>query len=183
MEPRNSLLSNLKDERLKAIFFPSKEGRLQLEKVRINLQAIYRKEGTKEDFDSLIKKVEAVIRKTPEYKEWVRIRGSEEDYCQLCGIPFDETGLRKEVHHTPFTLYELVQAKIEERIKADAPIKTEEIVEDVINDHLDGNVPSLVLCPCCHKRLHYERKEFGHEVTLEEKLQKLLEEQKPNSEG
>jgi len=41
---------------------------------------------------------------------------------------------------------------------------------------LSGEVMSVVVCPCCHKRLHYERKEFGNEVSLEKRIQRLVEE-------
>jgi hypothetical protein len=169
---------DLKNEKVKEFFFPSGETRKELEIVRNEIEKIYRKELSKDEFDKLVKRIESVIRNMPEYKRWVSIRGSEENYCQLCGVPFEETGLKREVHHTPFTLYELVASKIEERLNSEEPIKTEEIIEDVINEHLENNVPSVVLCKCCHKRLHYERKEYGNEVSLETKLRELYDDER-----
>ena len=161
-------------DNLKEFLLPSQEEQKQLEQIKLSLDNIYNKNTDKKEFDKLISQVEKVIRDMPEYKLWAKVRASQFEYCQLCGIPFDETGLKKHVHHTPVTLYEIVVAELEEMLKerteknqsGNIPINTIELIDRVIEKHLSGEVMSVVLCPCCHKRCLYEKKEFGDEVTL-----------------
>jgi len=156
-------------------FIPSPNELHELEKVKIELDTIYRKNTDMKEFDKLIKQVEKVIREMPEYKKWASIRAEAHDKCQLCEIPFEETGLKKHVHHTPLTLYEIVVGEVEEMLRGGNRIDTLELVDRVIEKHLSGEVMSVVVCPCCHKRCHYEKKEYGNEVTLENKLRELEE--------
>jgi tRNA(Ile)-lysidine synthase TilS/MesJ len=173
----NNNFSKEDREVIKQFLLPSSKEIAQLEKVEIELNDIYYQRCDKKEFDHLIKQIEKVIRYMPEYRRWSQIRASEHDYCQLCGVPFDETGLRKEVHHTPLTLYEIVVEELRQMTETEqAFVKTTDLIDRVIEKHLSGEVMSVVICPCCHKRLHYERKEFGNEVSLEKRIQQLAEE-------
>jgi len=165
------------EETLKQFFLPSQKEISRFEKVGIELNDIYYQRSDKKEFDNLIKQVEKVIRDMPEYKKWSQIRASEHDYCQICGIPFEETGLKKHVHHTPVTLYEIVVKELKQMTEAEQQfVKTTELIDRVIEKHLSGEVMSIVVCPCCHKRCHYEKKEFGNEISLERRLQELEQE-------
>ena len=169
------------DERVKEFLYPDTEEQKKLDNVISHLSEIYNRGTDKKEFDKLISQVEKVIRDMPEYKMWASIRAESKDYCQLCGVPFDETGLKKHVHHTPLTLYEIVVAELNEMLSqrtgdGETPIiRTIELIDRVVEKHLSGEVSSVVLCPCCHKRCHYEKKEYGGEITLDRKLYELTQ--------
>jgi len=169
------------NELLKSLIFPEPEYRREIEKIPDDINEILNKNTEPKEFEKVVKKIENAIRTLPEYKEWAKRRASEYQYCQLCKIPFDETGLRREVHHTPLTLYEIVVQVINELIDAQEHITSAKVIGEVINRHLSNEVGSLVLCPCCHKRLHYERKEYGAEYSLDKLINEMLDQYNQDS--
>jgi len=109
----------------------------------------------------LIKKLERLIRNSPEYKIWADECRKDYDRCPRCNTPSEIDPL--EVHHTPETLFDIVENKITALLKEDEEkfikfYKPIDIVKIILDMHLNNEVSYEVLCSSCHKREHNERK-------------------------
>ena len=123
------------------------------------------------EFHNLVEDIEKTIRQTPEYKLWSIKHRKSVDKCQVCGIEFNKK-IKAEVHHTPLTLYEIVVNALDELINSGKELTTTEVIDKVIDWHVNEKIGSLTICTCCHKQAHYEREEFGEEITINSVLRK-----------
>ena len=109
----------------------------------------------------LIKTLEQLIRKSPEYKIWANKCRSNYDFCPKCGVEKYIDPL--EVHHSTKTLYEIVEETIDKHIENNEEhfiknISPIDIVKEILLLHLEDKVDYEILCSSCHERLHNERK-------------------------
>ena len=109
----------------------------------------------------LIKKIERIVRISPEYKIWADSCRSGYSNCPKCNISSQIDPL--EVHHSTKTLYELIEDLIDDYLKKDEEyfvknISPIDIVKEILIMHLENKVDYEVLCSSCHERLHNERK-------------------------
>ena len=133
-----------------------------------SVEEVLRSETGKE-FESFVKKIVSMVRQVPEYKMWIAKAKSFKDLCEVCGSKFKEVGLKSEFHHTPETLFEIVVDTIKQYNKSKQPYMTVDIVREVVEKHLSEEVQGVVVDPCCHKLLHYERETTGEELSLPKK--------------
>ena len=122
--------------------------------------------GDKKVKDRIIKALVASIRTIPEYKEYMRLCKQAVETCAVCGQEFKNYGVSKEFHHTPKTLYEIVQEVVDRYIESNQVFKSIDVIAEVVDMHLNGEVKGVIVCVCCHKLLHFERQKFGEEQSL-----------------
>jgi predicted nucleic-acid-binding Zn-ribbon protein len=108
--------------------------------------------------DRLIKKLERIIRISPEYKIWADICRAGKYKCPKCGINSELMPL--EVHHTPKTLYDIVEEVLNKHMENDDILELypSDIVKEVLLLHLENKVSYEVLCKSCHEIEHNKRK-------------------------
>ena len=125
------------------------------------------------DLTKLIKKIEKLVRESPEYKFWVKKCRAGYTTCPLCKTHSEIDP--PEVHHEPLTLYEIVEDVLNKHIDVDIenllPI---DIVKEVIQLHLNNKVGYKVICSSCHERIHNLRR-------LDEKLKVVRRSNNNNS--
>lgn len=107
---------------------------------------------TERELDSFVRNVEKLVRGCWEYKEWIsslRLQGA---YRCI----FDEATLESatiEVHHTPYTLYDLVLVVIN---TYPTILNSLIIAYKTIEMHTLNLVGWVPLCKTCHERVHNE---------------------------
>lgn len=121
----------------------------------------------------LIIKMEKMIRTSIEYNIFAYKYKEDVDACPLCGNSFLEERSKPiaEVHHHPLTLYEIVANKLTEKM-CDNTLKTYtplNLVNEIMQDHLDGKIKCIVLCKYCHDAWHID------DPNVTEKLLKYIE--------
>jgi len=106
----------------------------------------------------LINKLERLIRLAPEYTTWANICRAGIYQCPRCNTPSELMPL--EVHHTPKTLFEIVEEILNKYIEDDTILdkKPYDIVKEVLDLHLNNNVGYEVICKACHEMIHNENK-------------------------
>lgn len=135
---------------------------------------IYREKNPEKLYKRFINDITNSIRSTPEYKLWRDLcqrnwEATQGPICGCCDGAYEEMGLKSDVHHTPVTLGEIIESVLQNMRGIQSEITTGVIIEQILELHVEGKIPNMVVCECCHKRLHYEKKTFGEEVTLTEK--------------
>jgi len=103
---------------------------------------------------SFIKKVERIIRTSPEYKDWVRyikeVKGY--DYCQFTHEVSNEVTI--EIHHHPFTLFDLVTIILDTYEHRQQLFTSYLIAEEVMKLHYQDFVGYVPLVKTLHEKYH-----------------------------
>ena len=108
-----------------------------------------------------IKQCEKLIRKSPEYKDYIKflkehmgmnrctvLRGLKSDSNKKYSI---------EIHHEPFTLFDIVQIILERNISLGIPISEYKISDEVMALHYDKKVGLIPLSKTMHELVHSGR--------------------------
>lgn len=117
-------------------------------------------------FKRLIKTLQFICRKSPEYDEWQKRTKVNAVYqnpdpdkddsneCPVCGKPYSL--VKPETHHHPATMYAIVENKIMEHINHETLSTTHplELCFDIMAFHLADKVENVVLCKHCHEKHH-----------------------------
>ncbi len=103
---------------------------------------------------NFIKSCEFIIRKSPEYKDWVTyIHEALQLYkCEITGEMHVHTAC--DVHHHPVALYTIVKGVINKNIAEETPFSSYDICSEVIQLHYDLKVPFVVLLKSMHQKFH-----------------------------
>lgn len=99
-----------------------------------------------------VKIVERLVRSCLEYGKWADELRDATLKCALCGRNNDKL-VPFEVHHTPETLFEIVDHNVNETTEL-----TLESALRIFKMHLDGKISYKVVCVCCHLSEHAKRK-------------------------
>lgn len=106
----------------------------------------------------LIKKVEQIVRSSTEYKAYIKFLKDEIDMtcCAFFNnINRDETTKVKfEIHHEPFTLFDITDAVVSSHINNDKPLNPLLIAEEVMKLHYSNMVGLIPLSNTCHGLVH-----------------------------
>lgn len=106
------------------------------------------------DRDKLIKTCEKYIRGSMEYKDYIAILKNERNMVYCAILPAVTKGNGKkytiEIHHDPFTLYDIVDLEILRREEENEPLNTLAIAESVMALHYDGLVGLIPLSKTQH---------------------------------
>lgn len=112
------------------------------------------------EFDSekalfkFVKSVEKLVRTSPEYSIWRDYIKNvmEMQRCQITGEINSETTV--DIHHTPFTLMDLVLGCINRRMDRQIEFCSYDICEEVIKMHYDMKAPFVLLVSSLHEKVH-----------------------------
>lgn len=105
-----------------------------------------------------VKTCEAHCRKSQEYREYMDFLKKYMDYkrCAILKGLKIENGKKYtiEIHHTPFTLFDICLAVITKRLDMHEPIHPFYIAEEVMQLHYDGKVGLVPLSITMHQCIH-----------------------------
>ena len=109
----------------------------------------------------IAKSLGEIVRKTHEYKKQVENQKNGVENCEICDIEFDyKKGIEKHLHHEPLTLAEIIYniINIDYISKGNYEFSSIDIIKDTLNAHVKGLVDFMIICDCCHRRIHKQRK-------------------------
>lgn len=108
-----------------------------------------------------IKMVEATCRKSMEYKEYMRFLKHNTDLrrCSILKGLNTEHGKRYtiEIHHEPFTLFDIVEVVLNKREMLGEKIEPLSIADEVMGLHYDGKVGLIHLSSTMHQLVHDDK--------------------------
>jgi glycerol-3-phosphate O-acyltransferase len=108
--------------------------------------------------DKFIKQIEKLIRGSEEYKEYIKFLKTKMhmDRCYINPTIMSANGKKYsiELHHEPFTLYDLVDIEIMRRESEDDSLDKFAIAETVMSLHYDGLVGLIPLSKTQHELVH-----------------------------
>lgn len=103
----------------------------------------------------LIKDIERIARGSPELRRYIKYLGTELNLnsCKIMdGIDTDTASI--EIHHYPFTLYDLVDIVITKRNRANQGFSTIDIAREVVELHYRNLVGLVPLTKTAHQLAH-----------------------------
>ena len=112
---------------------------------------------TAEDNVRFIKKIEALIRGSNEYKAYISYLRNDLGMWHCSFLPnldmsMDEIGL--EMHHCPINLYTMVDIVITHRLARGQPVTSLSVADEVMNMHFENKVGMVPLSRSAHKLVH-----------------------------
>ena len=119
------------------------------------------KYNTPRDREKYIKTCEIVIRKSQEYKDYVRFlrENLNMDECIVLSNLKSSSGnrYRIEIHHEPFTLFDIVETVINRRLAEGESISALKVADEVMDLHYSGLVGLVPLTVTMHELVHNGR--------------------------
>lgn len=133
-----------------------------------------------ENYNEFVKECEKMCRRHEDYKHYVdyveRIIGI--DYCQV-NPNIHKGDATLELHHGPlFTLYDYVSVVLNYFLDMGRPINTFDVVDQVLQEHYDLHVQTVMLAKTNHEAVHNRdiflniRQGFGH---LDQFIEKYID--------
>ena len=108
-----------------------------------------------------IKMVESVCRKSMEYKEYIRFLKRNTDLRRCTVLKnLNTTNGKKytiEVHHEPFTLFDIVETVLNKREMLGEKIEPLSIADEVMALHYDGKIGLIHLSATMHQLVHDDK--------------------------
>lgn len=103
----------------------------------------------------LIKSCEACIRRSDEYSKYIGFLSKTLGItnCAILGN-ISKADVTIEMHHYPFTLYDIVYLNIMKRILKKEKINTFLVARDILQDHYDNIIGLVPLCKTVHQLVH-----------------------------
>lgn len=111
----------------------------------------------KKSKDAFIKYIEKLVRKSWEYKKMIDFLKEKIDmnYCAFFkNVNRNIHGIMIEIHHEPFTLYDVCEIVIKEYMDEGYPLDIPNIAEDVLLLHYYGLVCLIPLSKTVHELVH-----------------------------
>ena len=107
------------------------------------------------EYKRFIKNVERLVRGSIEYKEWVSFGKFTlgYDYC-LFSLENDQETDDIEIHHHPFTLYDIVDLVAAKKIMNGEKFCTLNVAEEVLKLHYELKIGFVPLSGTLHKKYH-----------------------------
>ena len=119
------------------------------------------KYNTPRDREKYIKTVEQIIRRSSPYKDYTKFlrENMDMDRCTILKQVKKEAGkhYRIEIHHEPFTLFDIVETVINKRLSLGESIRTLPVCDEVMSLHYDGKVGLVPLTITMHELVHSGR--------------------------
>lgn len=119
------------------------------------------KYNTPRDREKYIKTVEQIVRRSEPYKEYVKFLRENLDMnqCLILKNIRNVSGkhYRIEIHHEPFTLFDIIETVINRRLQFNEPIRTLPVSDEVMSLHYDGKVGLVPLTVTMHELVHNGR--------------------------
>lgn len=104
----------------------------------------------------LIKGIEKAVRQSAEYSNYIGFLNGDLGLtnCAVLGNIAKEKGVTIEMHHYPFTLYDIVYLNVMKRILTKEKINTFLVAREVLQDHYDNLIGLVPLCDTVHDLVH-----------------------------
>lgn len=104
----------------------------------------------------LIKGIEKAVRQSTEYSNYIGFLNGDLGLtnCAVLGNIAKEKGVTIEMHHYPFTLYDIVYLNVMKRILTQEKINTFLVAREVLQDHYDNLIGLVPLCDTVHDLVH-----------------------------
>lgn len=119
------------------------------------------KYDTPRDREKYIKTVEQIIRRSLPYKDYVKFLRENLDMNQCLILKNIRSTSGKhyqiEIHHEPFTLFDIVETVINKRLELEMPISTLQVADEVMGLHYEGKVGLVPLTVTMHELVHSGR--------------------------
>ena len=119
------------------------------------------KYSTPRDREKYIKTCEIIIRKSMEYKEYIKFlkENMHMDQCIVLSNLKNGDGkhYRIEIHHEPFTLFDIVETVINRRLEHGESICALKVADEVMDLHYSGMVGLIPLTVTMHELVHNGR--------------------------
>jgi hypothetical protein len=116
---------------------------------------------TPRDREKFIKTCETVIRKSTEYKDYIRFlkNNLNMNECIILSNLKNGNGKRYhiEIHHEPFTLFDIVETVISKRLEFGESINALNVADEVMDLHYSGIVGLVPLTITMHELVHNGR--------------------------
>ena len=140
------------------IIRPSKHIQVNLDERPVRSEPKY---NTPRDREKYIKTVEQVIRRSAPYRRYTTFlkKNMDMDRCTvLKNIRRDSNKHYSiEIHHEPFTLFDIVETVINKRLAEGQTIKSLDVADEVMQLHYDGKVGLVPLTTTMHELVHNGR--------------------------
>lgn len=133
--------------------------------VKVNIEELPKrplpKYNSPKDREKFIKTCEMVIRKSFEYKEYIRFLRENMDMSECIILSNLKNGNGKryhiEIHHEPFTLFDIVETVITKRLENGESINALNVADEVMELHYSGMVGLIPLTVTMHELVHKGR--------------------------
>ena len=112
---------------------------------------------TAEEHVRFVKKIEALVRGSPEYSAYVGYLRNElrMDRCSfLPGLDMSENEVGLEMHHAPLTLFAIVDIVISHRLARGQAVTSLTVADEVMRAHYEEKVGIVPLSRTAHKLVH-----------------------------
>lgn len=117
--------------------------------------------NTPRDREKYIKTVEQIVRRSEPYKEYVKFLRENFDMNQCLILKNVKSVAGKhyriEIHHEPFTLFDIIETVINRRLQTGEPITTLPVSDEVMGLHYEGKVGLVPLTVTMHELVHSGR--------------------------
>ena len=119
------------------------------------------KYNTPKDREKFIKTCEIVIRKSNEYKDYIKFLKENLNMNECAILSNIKSGngkrYRIEIHHEPFTLFDIVETVINRRLENGESIGALKVADEVMDLHYSGMVGLIPLTTTMHELVHNGR--------------------------
>lgn len=119
------------------------------------------KYNTPRDREKYIKTIEQLVRRSDPYKAYIRFirENFDMNQCLILKNVRSVSGkhYRIEIHHEPFTLFDIIETVINKRLQLEEPITTLPVSDEVMGLHYEGKVGLVPLTVTMHELVHSGR--------------------------
>ena len=108
------------------------------------------------EFAAFIKKSESAVRRSLEMRQYVAFLKAEMD-MDRCVLLRGLGGVDVELHHYPFTMFDLCAIEARRRIRREEPLSTLLVAHEVVHLHYSGAIGMVPLSKTLHELAHAGR--------------------------
>ena len=108
------------------------------------------------EFATFVKKTESAVRRSLEMRQYVSFLKAEMD-MDKCIMLKGLGGVDVELHHYPFTMFDLCAIEARRRIRRDEPLSTLLVAHEVVHLHYSGAIGLVPLTKTLHELAHAGR--------------------------
>ena len=113
----------------------------------------------KKQFVKFMFRQEKLIRESLEMEQYIELLKAKHGmgHCGVHPRVTRDLGFRIELHHTPFTLFDIVSAVVNRRLQKEESLKMQDIAEEVMKLHYLDLCGLYSLCQTCHLFIHSDK--------------------------
>lgn len=108
--------------------------------------------SNEKEFKKYVSDLERMVRNSVEYRILINYLKNSEGMDKCAFLDNVEDGIQ--IHHTPFTLFDIVNIVINKRLKNQESMDIELVAEEIMYLHYTGIVGLIPLCETIHQMVH-----------------------------